>query len=159
MTTPSDKAIKKRDELANEQGDRHANPIIRSMYPSRSRGQMAREFGQLFSIGWDAGYAVAKEETSQQGAYTQACQYLNDQIRISAGQKLVLLEDVGLLIEALRFYSIEDNYEWFINESHPSRPKVTPVLRDNGMLARIAIKTFTSKYPDYFAVKTAKGLK
>lgn len=46
--------MSKRDEMAKEWGDRHAIPIIRSLYPSKSRGEMAREFSQLFTLGWDA---------------------------------------------------------------------------------------------------------
>lgn len=42
----------KRDELAKTMGNRHANPVIRSMYPSKSRGQMAGEFSQLYSLGF-----------------------------------------------------------------------------------------------------------
>ncbi len=52
----------KRDELAKEQGRRHANPVIRSMYPSKSRGEMAREFAQLFALGFDAAIALKEKE-------------------------------------------------------------------------------------------------
>ena len=41
-------------EAAEEMGRRHANPEIRSMYPSTSRGDMAKQFAQLFALGWDA---------------------------------------------------------------------------------------------------------
>lgn len=43
-----------KDRLAEEIGNRLANPIIRSMYPSKSRGQMAREFAQAFALGYDS---------------------------------------------------------------------------------------------------------
>ena len=43
-----------RDKAAEAAGNSHANPVIRSMYPSKSRGQMAAEFATLFSLGWDA---------------------------------------------------------------------------------------------------------
>lgn len=42
-----------RDLKAEEQGNNHANPIIRSMYPSTSRSQMAAQFAQLYSLGWN----------------------------------------------------------------------------------------------------------
>lgn len=45
---------KLRDKMAREQGDRHATPIIRSMYPLTSRGEMASQFAQLYSLGFDA---------------------------------------------------------------------------------------------------------
>jgi hypothetical protein len=51
-----------RDTLAIEMGNRHANPVIRSMYPSKPRGEMAKEFAQLFTLGWDAGYQAAIDE-------------------------------------------------------------------------------------------------
>lgn len=43
-----------RDRLAKVMGDNHAQPIIRSMYPARSRGEMSREFQQLYSLGYDS---------------------------------------------------------------------------------------------------------
>lgn len=49
-----------RDEAARQQGDNHACPIVRSMYPSKSRGEMAREFAQLFSLGHDFAFDRAQ---------------------------------------------------------------------------------------------------
>lgn len=45
-----------RDELAKQQGINHANPIIRSMYPSTSRTDMATQFAQLHSLGFTAAH-------------------------------------------------------------------------------------------------------
>jgi len=54
MTTPHKPKTEAdvRTERALEMGNRHASPIIRSMYPSKSRGDMAREFAQLYSLGF-----------------------------------------------------------------------------------------------------------
>jgi hypothetical protein len=54
-----------RDELAKEQGDNHACPVIRSMYPSKSRGEMSREFAQLYSLGFDACYEIMLKEVEE----------------------------------------------------------------------------------------------
>lgn len=39
------------EELAKNHGYEKANPVIRSMYPSKSRGQMAAEFSESFLLG------------------------------------------------------------------------------------------------------------
>lgn len=57
MTLPK-RLQEKRDELAKTMGNRHANPVIRSMYPSKSRGQMAGEFSQLYSLGFSEACAL-----------------------------------------------------------------------------------------------------
>lgn len=41
-----------RNLKAKQQGNNHACPVIRSMYPSKSRGEMAGEFSQLYSVGY-----------------------------------------------------------------------------------------------------------
>lgn len=67
MTTPPipPEAEKARDKMAIQQGDNHANPIIRSMYPSKSRGEMAREFAQLFAVGWNACWKYRDAEVAK----------------------------------------------------------------------------------------------
>lgn len=44
---------------AHMEGITEAIPIIRSMYPSISRGQMAEKFGESYSRGFDQGYQAA----------------------------------------------------------------------------------------------------
>lgn len=48
---------KERNKNAEFQGNGHAIPVVRSMYPSKSRGEMAREFAQLYSLGHEAASA------------------------------------------------------------------------------------------------------
>lgn len=48
-----------RDEAAKSCGDGKAVPIIRSMYPSTSRGEMSKQFQQVFCEGYD--YAIAND--------------------------------------------------------------------------------------------------
>lgn len=47
-----EKLEKKKRTLSTEMGNRHANPIIRSTYPSKSREVMSGEFAQLYSLGF-----------------------------------------------------------------------------------------------------------
>jgi hypothetical protein len=61
--TPKMTAI--RDELAEQQGDNHANPIIRSMYPLKSRSEMSREFAQLYSIGFNACHEIMLKKVEE----------------------------------------------------------------------------------------------
>ena len=51
-----------RDEEANKQGSQHAHPILRSMYPLTSRGEMASQFAQLFTLGFNYAVEVLKKE-------------------------------------------------------------------------------------------------
>lgn len=50
--------MKSMQELRNAEAEEIANqyaiPLIRSMYPSLSRGEMARLFKEVFQAGWDA---------------------------------------------------------------------------------------------------------
>ncbi len=52
---------RKRDELAEEQGIRHAHPEIKSMYPQESRGVMRSQFARLYSLGFDAAFEIIRE--------------------------------------------------------------------------------------------------
>lgn len=51
-----------RDEYAKEMGVNHANPVIRSMYSSTSRGEMAKQFERLCQLGWDACFQAVCEK-------------------------------------------------------------------------------------------------
>lgn len=48
------KSNDQRDALAREVSRNIAQPVIRSMYPSRSRGQMQKEFEQVYTLGYNA---------------------------------------------------------------------------------------------------------
>lgn len=52
----------KRDELAHAVCQALANPIIRSMYPSMSRGHAYDLFRDLYMTGFEKGYAFANQE-------------------------------------------------------------------------------------------------
>lgn len=65
MLTTREEQTKRMEELADEQGRRHALPEIRSMYPSKSRGEMSREFSQLFVLGYSAAMADAEKEITE----------------------------------------------------------------------------------------------
>jgi hypothetical protein len=72
-------AKKIRDDQAKQQGRNHAVPVLRSMYPSTSRGEMAKQFEQLFSLGFDAGHATAMEENKQlEEVFRQQCEELRE---------------------------------------------------------------------------------
>ena len=51
------------EKLSTEMGNRHANPVIRSLYPLTSRGEMARQFAQLFMLGFSAGVESERKRT------------------------------------------------------------------------------------------------
>lgn len=55
------------------QGDMHAVVIIRSMYPSKSRTEISREFQQLYSIGFKAGYQIAQDESKAENEKLREC--------------------------------------------------------------------------------------
>ena len=42
------------DVLAEKHGKLKATPVIRSMYPSKSRGEMSREFSESYKAGYQA---------------------------------------------------------------------------------------------------------
>ncbi len=50
----------KRDELAEQHGNGIANPVLRSMICSMSRGSYALVLSDSFKAGYDAGYAEAQ---------------------------------------------------------------------------------------------------
>lgn len=56
-----------RDEAAEQCGKGKATPVIRSMYPSQSRTQMAREFQQVFCEGADFGRKWTLESEAVRG--------------------------------------------------------------------------------------------
>lgn len=76
----------RRDQEALEQGNRHAHPEIRSMYPSKSRGEMAREFAQLFTVGWNSAIAFLDGKSSSEAN-------INDDVR-------ELIEAAKFILEA-----------------------------------------------------------
>jgi len=49
-------------EFATQQANEAANPCIRSMYPSRSRGAMANEFRHFIILGAEHGHSLAMAE-------------------------------------------------------------------------------------------------
>ena len=53
------------ESLADKMGRQHANPIIRSMYPETSRGDMSRQFAQLFTLGFAAGVESESVRTAK----------------------------------------------------------------------------------------------
>lgn len=50
----------RRDKEADKHGYKKAQPVIRSMYPSESRGVMALHFSESFKAGWNARDAEVK---------------------------------------------------------------------------------------------------
>lgn len=113
----SDDLNKIRDELAREQGRRHAHPEIRSMYPMESRGVMAHQFAQLFSLGWDA--CAAEYERIKTTRYDER---IAEQERRIAG-----------LVEALKFYANWKSWDWAEDKGYCDTP-LTNIKNDDGPL-------------------------
>ena len=54
-----------RDDQAQQQGNRHANPVLGDMYPLTSMSMMSTQFAQLYSIGFTEGAQAVLEEAEK----------------------------------------------------------------------------------------------
>jgi hypothetical protein len=54
-----------RDQAAKEMGNRHAMPVIRSMYPSTSRSQMSGQFAQLYTLGFNHAHELLSSKIAE----------------------------------------------------------------------------------------------
>ena len=64
---------KVRDAMAHDMANHLAIPVIRSMYPLRSRGEMHEEFSKLYTTAFNKGYRLCEERYAE---LTTACDEL-----------------------------------------------------------------------------------